>query len=58
MRTSLEDLISTCPQQLEANTMIIFDGCNRVLQQIPDGITCDDVLSCIDCEFILSLITF
>jgi hypothetical protein len=56
MRTNLEDLISTCPQQLEANTMIVYDGCHWILQQIPDGITCDDVLSCIDCEALLNII--
>lgn len=55
---TLTDLISTCPQQLEANTMIVYDGCNRVLQQIPDGITCDDVLSCIDCAVLLSILNF
>lgn len=55
---TLTDLIDTCPQQLEANTIIVFDGCHRVLQQIPDGITCEDVLACVDCDFLLSLITF
>jgi hypothetical protein len=58
MRTSLQDLIATCPNQLEAWSIIVYDWCNRVLEQIPDGITCEDVLGCIDCEALLDIITF
>lgn len=58
MRTSLQDLIATCPNQLEANSIIVYDWCNWIVTEIPDGITCEDVLWCVDCEFILSLINF
>jgi hypothetical protein len=58
MRTSLQDLIATCPNQLEANSIIVYDGCNWIVTQIPDGITCEDVLGCIDCEALLNIITF
>lgn len=55
---NLTDLIANCPVQLEANSIIVYDGCHWVLQQIPDGITCEDVLDCVDCEYLLSVLTF
>lgn len=59
MYETLQDLIATCPQQLEANTVIVFDGCHRVLQAFPDDyMGCPDYLQCITCEFMFDLITF
>lgn len=58
MRTSLQDLIATCPNQLEANSIIVYDGCNWIVQTIPDGITCNDVQECIDCEHIFNTVLF
>ena len=58
MYTSLQDLIATCPNELEANSIIVFDGCHWIVQSIPDGITCEDVQDCIDCEFLLGILTF
>jgi len=55
---SLSDLIANCPNELVANSIIVFDGCHRVLQEIPAGITCEEITSCIDCEFLLGIITF
>ena len=56
---SLMDLISSCPAELEAGSIIVFDWCNRVLQQIPTWITCEDVLACIDCSWFLdNIISF
>lgn len=55
---SLIDLIDNCPNQLEPNSIIVFDWCHWILQQIPDGITCEDMLSCIDCEVLLDILHF
>lgn len=54
MPTNLWDLLeATSPYQ----TWVIpyYDGCNWIVIPIPAGITCKDVLSCIDCQYIASL---
>ena len=56
---TLMDLISNCPNQLEAGSIIVFDWCHRVLQPIEHiDIDCEDVQNCIDCEYILSQLQF
>jgi len=52
------DLIDSCPAQLAPNSIIVFDWCNRVLQTIPEGITCEEIVNCIDCDLLLSILTF
>lgn len=59
MRTSLEDLIATCPNELAANSIIVYDWCHWILQQIPeDPFTCEELLACIDCAALLNIIHF
>lgn len=55
---SLQDLIANCPNELVANSIIIWDGCHWIVQQIPDGITCQDVQDCINCDFLLGILNF
>ncbi len=55
--TSLFDLIDEVPNPIPANTIPFYDGCNRTLIPIPNGITCIDVQACIDAAYICSFIT-
>ena len=57
MPTTLRDLMDvTSPYA--TGVIPFWDGCNWIAIQIPAGITCQDVQSCIDCTFIAGLFDF
>ena len=57
MPTNLRDFLEHLGPQ-ETWVIPYRNGCNRVPIQIPAGITCEDVRNCIDCEFILGILSF
>ena len=58
MPTNLWDFLPGAMPPHTANVIPFRDGCNWTVIQIPAWITCQDVLSCIDCAFIWSLFNF
>ena len=54
MYDNLFDLIDNLPNPIPANSVPYFDWCNWTLITMPAGISCPEILTCIDCDFIMS----
>ena len=55
---SLIDLIDSCPAELEAGSIIMFDWCHWILTTMPQWVSCEDLQWCFDCERLMDLISF
>ena len=57
MIETIFDLIDNLPNPIPANSVPYFDGCNWTLIQMPASTACNDILDCIDCQFVTSFLS-
>lgn len=50
---NMEDLIEKKPTNIPANSVPIFDGCERTVAVIPAGSACEDLVPCVTTDVVL-----